>query len=239
MGDSPNPTVFAPVAAPSTYAHTVERLGTAIRIGVLAPGTRLPPERDLAEQLGISRSTLRQALATLTASGHLRAVRGRSGGTFVAETPPVASPAPFPLEHSRAVLDWRMTLELAAAELAATRADLLSHEALAEAADRFMRPEITGDWPQFRRADAAFHVRLAVASGSDRMVAAMTGVHGELNDLFHQVPPPVEARAATAADHLAVVTAIGKRDPQAAREAMREHCARTERIVDQLSTSAA
>ncbi|MEA2169017.1 MAG: hypothetical protein QOF76_2317, partial [Solirubrobacteraceae bacterium] len=160
-------------------------------------------------------------------------------GTFVADTPPLASADPFPLGETRAVLDWRMALELAAAELAATRADLLSHEALAEAADRFMRPEITGDWPQFRRADAAFHVRLAVASGSDRMVAAMTGVHGELNDLFHQVPPPVEARAATAADHLAVVTAIGKRDPQAAREAMREHCARTERIVDQLSTSAA
>ena len=89
-------TIFAPVAAPSTYDHTLERLGTAIRIGLLGPGERLPPERDLAEQLGISRSTLRQALATLTASGHLVAMRGRAGGTFVAEAPPVASGAPYP-----------------------------------------------------------------------------------------------------------------------------------------------
>src|SRR3954469_15581342 len=101
--------VFAPVSAPSTYEHTVERLGTAIRIGILPPGSRLPPERELAEQLGISRSTLRQALSTLTASGHLHAVRGRTGGTFVAEKPPAASPTPFPLERSRVVLDWRMT----------------------------------------------------------------------------------------------------------------------------------
>ena len=77
--------VFKPVRPPTTFEETVERLGTAIRLGLLSPSSRLPPERDLADQLGISRSTLRQALRTLVQSGHLVSLRGRTGGNFVAE----------------------------------------------------------------------------------------------------------------------------------------------------------
>src|SRR5215210_8878242 len=102
--------VFEPVAPPTTFEQTVERLGTAIRLGLLAPGARLPPERELADELGISRSTLRQALTTLVQSGHLVSRRGRSGGTFVAEEPPLAQARPPSLdwEHARAVLDYRV-----------------------------------------------------------------------------------------------------------------------------------
>src|ERR687897_2520307 len=85
--------VFEPVQTATTFEETVERLGTAIRLGLLAPGVRLPAERDLAEQLGIARSTLRQALTTLVQSGHLVARRGRAGGTFVADEPPIAQDA--------------------------------------------------------------------------------------------------------------------------------------------------
>src|SRR4051794_41798329 len=81
--------VFEPVSAPTTFEETVERLGTAIRTGLLPPGSRLPPERDLADQLGIARSTLRQALTTLVQSGYLVALHGRSGGSIVAATPPL------------------------------------------------------------------------------------------------------------------------------------------------------
>ena len=73
--------VFEPVQTATTLEETVERLGTAIRLGLLAPGDRLPPERDLADQFGIARSTLRQALTSLTESGHLVATRGRGGFT--------------------------------------------------------------------------------------------------------------------------------------------------------------
>ena len=81
--------VFEPVQTATTLEETVERLGTAIRLGLLGPGDRLPPERELADQFGIARSTLRQALMSLTESGHLVALRGRGGGTFVSDAPPL------------------------------------------------------------------------------------------------------------------------------------------------------
>src|SRR5688572_12467099 len=127
--------VFEPVHPPTTFEETVERLGTAIRLGLLGPGTRLPSERDLAEQLSISRSTLRQALTTLVQSGHLVALRGRSGGTFVAKEPPLAQDASAgPLgDQARAVLDYRVTVETGATVLASERAD----EADLERLERF------------------------------------------------------------------------------------------------------
>src|ERR1700745_2464537 len=84
--------IFAPVRGQTAFEETLERLGTAIKLGLLAPGTRLPAERELCEQLGIARSTLRQALTALVQSGHLHAVRGRGGGAVVAEPPPPPDP---------------------------------------------------------------------------------------------------------------------------------------------------
>ena len=84
--------VFAPVHSQTAFEETVDRLGTAIKLGLLPPGTRLPAERELCAQLGIARSTLRQALVALGQSGHLHATRGRGGGTFVAD-PAAAGPA--------------------------------------------------------------------------------------------------------------------------------------------------
>src|SRR4026207_1121288 len=86
--------VFEPVQAPTTFEETVERPGSAIRLGLLSPGHQLPPERELADQLGISRSTLRQAITTLVQSGHLKSVRGRGGGTFVVQEPPLPEGSP-------------------------------------------------------------------------------------------------------------------------------------------------
>jgi DNA-binding FadR family transcriptional regulator len=225
----PITSVFAPVAAPSTYEHTVERLGTAVRIGILPPGSRLPPERDLADQLGISRSTLRQALATLTESGHLRALRGRSGGTFVAQTPPVASVTPFPLERTRALLDWRMALELGTVQLAAERATDEQREALRTAGSSW--PASATDWASFRRADAAFHLQIAEASNTDRIVAAMTRVQGELSDLLARVAQTSESRDTCLAQHNAVADAVANGDAAEARAAMRSHLELTEMLL--------
>src|ERR1700758_3468643 len=84
--------LFAPVRSYTAFEETVERLGTAIKLGLLAPGARLPAERELCARMGIARSTLRQALTALSQSGHVFAVRGRRGGTFVADPQPPADP---------------------------------------------------------------------------------------------------------------------------------------------------
>ena len=116
-------TVFAPVRSQTAFEETVERLGTAIKLGLLPPGTRLPAERELCGRLGIARSTLRQALTALTESGHVFATRGRGGGTFVADPqPPADPPSPEMLARWRETCDQRLAVELGVALLAAERA---------------------------------------------------------------------------------------------------------------------
>ena len=83
--------VFAPVHSQTAFEETLERLGTAIKLGLLEPGRAAAGRARAVRQLGISRSTLRQALTALVQSGHLHAVRGRRGGTFVADHPPPAA----------------------------------------------------------------------------------------------------------------------------------------------------
>src|ERR1700692_4274996 len=112
--------VFEPVRSYSAFEETVDRLGTAIKLGLLAPGARLPAERELCTRMGIARSTLRQALTALTQSGHVFATRGRGGGTFVSDPqPPADPPSEHVLAEWREVCDQRLAVELGGAVLAA------------------------------------------------------------------------------------------------------------------------
>src|SRR5438477_8287289 len=129
-------TVFAPVRSQTAFEETVGRLGTAIRLGLLPPGTRLPAERELCAKLGIARSTLRQALVALAQSGHLHATRGRGGGTFVADPqPPPVPPSVDQIADRRDVCAERMAVELGVAVLAPERADPAALDVLDETND--------------------------------------------------------------------------------------------------------
>src|SRR4051794_36734489 len=75
--------VYSPVPVRNAFEVTVERLAQSIRLGVLAGGDRLPPERELADTLGVSRVTLREAIGALRAAGLIESRRGRGGGTVV------------------------------------------------------------------------------------------------------------------------------------------------------------
>jgi GntR family transcriptional regulator, transcriptional repressor for pyruvate dehydrogenase complex len=223
--------VFKPVQPPTTFEETVERLGTAIRLGVLAPGTQLPPERELAEQLAISRSTLRQALTTLVQSGHLVSLRGRAGGTFVAEEPPLGThPTGVVLgEQTRAVLDYRVAVETGATVLAAERAtaeDLATLEGLTE-----RMTETTGPFDEYRRADVRFHIGLAEASHSPRLVTAMTEVQGQMSNLISRIAHPDEVLTSSNEQHKRLVGLLAKGDTGRAVRLMREHMEGTEHIL--------
>ncbi|MGD9734334.1 MAG: FadR/GntR family transcriptional regulator [Solirubrobacterales bacterium] len=222
-------TVFLPVRPPSTFEETVERLGTAIRLGLLAPGSQLPPERELARRLRISRSTLRQALTTLVQSGHLVSLRGRKGGTFVAEQPPLAERGGEALDQGAwAVLDYRVAIECGAALLAAERGgeDLERLEALAEK----MGSELE-DFEEYRRTDVRFHIGLAEAAGSPRLIGAMTDVQAQMTDLITQIAHPAEVLAQSNEQHRRLVKALRKGDSSRAVKIVREHLEGTEHIL--------
>ena len=76
-------TVLGPVRSQNTFEETVERLLAVIKLGVVGPGDRFPPERELAARLGVSRITLREAIGDLRNAGYVESRRGRFGGTFV------------------------------------------------------------------------------------------------------------------------------------------------------------
>jgi DNA-binding FadR family transcriptional regulator len=222
--------VFAPVHSTTAFEETLERLGTAIKLGLLAPGTRLPAERDLCEQLGIARSTLRQALTALVQSGHLHAVRGRGGGTFVADAPPLAEPpSPELVASWRDVCDQRLAVELGVAALAAERAQ---PEAVAPLDGLVRRmQENVDDFPAYRRADVRFHVALAEATGSPRLVAATTEAQGAMSDLIHHIPHPPEVLAWSNAQHARLVGCLERHDTHTAVRVMTEHLHGTEHVL--------
>jgi GntR family transcriptional regulator, transcriptional repressor for pyruvate dehydrogenase complex len=220
--------VFQPVAPPTTFEETVERLGTAIRLGLLSPGTRLPPERELADELNIARSTLRQALTTLVQSGHLVSVRGRAGGTFVAEEPPLATQTTPSEEEMRAVLDYRVAVETGAVMLAAERVTEADLDRLSEQVSLMDEAE---QFEDYRRGDVRFHIAVAEASHSGRLVAAMTEVQGDMSDLIGLIAHPEEVLTRSNQQHRKLCQLIERGDGGKAAQLMREHLEGTEHIL--------
>jgi DNA-binding FadR family transcriptional regulator len=117
--------VLGPVRAQNAFEETVERLLTVIKLGVVAPGDRFPPERQLSALLGVSRITLREAIRALQLAGYVESRRGRFGGTFVIATPPTPSAAELrriaveDADKINDALTFRMAVETGAAHVLA------------------------------------------------------------------------------------------------------------------------
>jgi DNA-binding FadR family transcriptional regulator len=223
-------TVFAPVRSQSAFEEAVDRLGTAIKLGLLPPGTRLPAERELCAKLGIARSTLRQALVALAQSGHLRATRGRGGGTFVADPqPPAIPPSAEVLAAWRDICDERMAVEVGVAVLAAERAEpgmLDTLDELVVAIDGML-----DDFAAYRQADVRWHVGLAEATQSPRLVTAMTEVQGAMTELISHIAHPPEVLDSSNASHRRVLAALRRHDEAAAAREITEHLRGTEHVL--------
>lgn len=223
-------TVFEPVRPASAFEETVERLGSAIRLGLLAPGDKLPPERELAKRLKISRSTLRQALTALVQSGHLVSLRGRSGGTFVAERPPQAEQVAEPLDQGAwAVLDYRVAIEVGATQLAAERGTEEQFDRLEELVEK-MAGELES-FEEYRFTDIRFHIGIAEAARSPRLLTAMTDVQSQMSAMIVQIAHPPEVLTISNEQHGKLVKALRKGDTEKAVRCMREHTEGTEHVL--------
>ena len=221
---------FAPVRSQTAFEETMDRIGTAIKLGVLSPGDRLPAERELCARLEISRSTLRQALTALVQSGHLVAARGRGGGTFVAERPPpLGHPSRELLESWREACDERLAVELGVATLAAARAD---EDALDELVALVAEmDDMVEDFEAYRQADVRFHIGLAETTGSHRLVVRATEAQAAMTDLIAHIAHPPEVLMNANDQHARLLAAIREGDATRATSLMTEHLRGTEHVL--------
>jgi GntR family transcriptional regulator, transcriptional repressor for pyruvate dehydrogenase complex len=220
--------VFAPLTAEGAVERIVRRLGEAIGAGVLSPGERLPPEPRLAARFGVAPMTLRQALAVLRQAGLLETRRGRNGGSFVCGDPRAvleATASPVGRRELRELTDWRRAISGEAAALAAARAGSAQVGRLRRSAAA-VEAEV-GDFHAFRVADARFHLGVAEASGSARLLAAESRLQVELGEVLSYTQGPELARQASQAGHAPLVSAIAEGDRARAREAMEAHAEAT------------
>ncbi|MEV0072491.1 MULTISPECIES: FadR/GntR family transcriptional regulator [unclassified Amycolatopsis] len=220
---SANEALFRPVRAGNAFEETVERLLQAIRLGVVGAGERLPSERELAERLGVSRVTLREAIRALADAGYVESRRGRYGGTFVNENLPEPPPSKTREIDAAAFEDalcLRHVLETGAAEAAAARtlspADRQHLKTtLAEAA--------AADLVDYRRKDSRLHLAIAEVTASSSLTTAMADARTRVNQLLDRIPLLEPNLDHSNAQHEAIVDAILAGDPVAARHAMTEH----------------
>lgn len=221
--------VYRPLRRGNALEDTVARLVQTIRLGVVAPGESLPPERELAASFEVSRDTVREAIKELADAGYLIARRGRYGGTFVADPlPQPAEAAGVTAAELDDVLGLRRVLETGAARAAAsrsldaaTRADLWArHEAALPAG-----PE------EYRRLDTLFHLAIAEAAGIPSLVALVAENRADVNawlDTFPLMPRNIQH---SGEQHERIVTAILAGQPEAADDAMRDHLAGSEALL--------
>lgn len=202
------------------FQSVAEQISDLIEAGAFPPGTRLPGERELAERLGVSRVTIREAEIALQAVGILEIKTG--SGVYVSEHQP-KNISSLPGASAFEVTEARLLIESEAAALAAHNITDESIARLEELVDQ-MR---TGDEDLANQADELFHQTIAEASKNAAMIHTVNTLWRMREEL-----PEVKATyaavcvhdaASRTAEHEAIFFALRDRDPAGARNAMREH----------------
>ncbi|WFR73447.1 FCD domain-containing protein [Prescottella defluvii] len=220
-------------AGRNPFEEALRQLVDEIRAGRLPAGTRLPPERELSEQLSIGRTTLRAVIRALQQAGYIQTQRGRSGGSVVVWEPTGDTVAPTALTDEMKtrlfdMLKFRSVLEPGSAGLAASR-QLTEQESRA-LRDRLHAVASSGD--DFRRADCNLHSYIADLSGCHALVEAIANVQLILNEsLLRVVPVMGPALDHSNEQHEMIVEAILKGDPERARQVMSDHVEATAELI--------
>jgi DNA-binding FadR family transcriptional regulator len=212
------------------YRQIAEQLRGLITGGEFAAGARLPAERDLARQLGVSRPSVREALIALEVEGW---VEVRTGSGVYVQPAQQRSGTRAPANGNGTGTDWgplelmqaRELVEGEVAALAARHARKVQVAQIAGALAQMQDEAAAGVVP--REGDEAFHNAIASACGNDVLSDTVRSYwharRGPISDRLgdHFENPPSWQRALV--EHQAVLDAIRARDPEAARAAMREH----------------
>ena len=215
------------------YLQVARQLQDLINEGSLAQGQRLPSERDLAEQFGVSRPTVREAMIALEIAG---AVEVRSGsGVYVLEQPKKPGkmtdnedPGPFEILEARGLIEGE------ACALAAERITQAQLDTLAELLVAMEQENQQED--AHEEADEHFHRCIAEAAGNSAISTTIAWLwelrnESEISTRFYQRIREEGIRPIIA-DHRAILDALRRRDPAAAREAMAAHLQRvTEHLL--------
>jgi GntR family transcriptional regulator, transcriptional repressor for pyruvate dehydrogenase complex len=227
--------LLRPVRGANAFEATVEQLATAIQLGVFGPGDRLPPERELAAAMRVSRSTLREAIAALREAGVVQTRSGRGGGTDVADRARTAGAddvearrqlardaVAADLDRYRDALTMRRVVEPGAAFTAASRRltneqrQWLRH-ALSDVAN-------ARDAVLHRQADSRFHLAISKLTGSARLLEAATDIHRDLHQMLTAIPVLAVNIAHSNDEHARIAAAILDGDGDRARRVMETHC---------------
>ncbi|WP_139719271.1 FadR/GntR family transcriptional regulator [Serinicoccus chungangensis] len=218
---SSEPPWVRPVRSGNVFEETTEHLLRLLHLGTFPPGAKLPAERELAESLRVSRTTLREVLGELQKAGYVTVSRGRYGGTHVAPTlPPRRGEGALDPAEVDDLLTLRAIVEPAAAGLAAAR-DLSDEE-------RQRLRDVAADCAaagveQYRPLDARLHLTLAELSGSPSLAGVVADVRDRVTGMLDRIPllPPNLAHSTD--QHETVVAAVLAGRQAEAREAMGEH----------------
>jgi DNA-binding FadR family transcriptional regulator len=208
---------------PPAYEVVVDRLRRTILLSVYRPGDKFPPERVHAEQLGVSRVTLREAIRVLEGEGLVEARGGATGGVVVLDRPVSADALRRRLRESVAELegisDFRLANERCAAERAATR---ITDELLEGLEASISAMEGCESVAEFRSADSSFHLGVALAADCELLRRAVEDARIELftylDALDYELALPTTITA-----HRRIVDALRAGDPKRAGRAMERH----------------
>lgn len=206
------------------YRQIADQVRMLIRNGEFAAGARLPPERDLARELGVSRPSVREALIALEVEGLVEVRIG--SGIYVRAVPNgQARDATDALAGPFELLRARRVIESECAALAAKAARRAQLRAIDTALDEMAHELASGREPL--PSDRQFHLRIAEATGNGALVHIVRLLWDErMGELFkrledHYDSPPLWQSAL--AEHRVVAKSIAAHDPDAARAAMQRH----------------
>lgn len=216
------PHALRPVQRSRLYEQLVERLLSLIEELDLTPGNRLPPERELASQLGVSRATVRQALVVLEVQGLVEVRHGE--GAILRETKPTTTVLSGIAAHTRRlpeVIEAREALEVRLAALAARRRtddDLAQIEAGLEA----MAADIDAGGRGLE-GDEIFHAAVTTAARSSLLADLMAEISAAIRETRLESLSQPDRPRQSLASHREIADAIRARDEDAAAQAMAEH----------------